>query len=226
MMMVNSLEIRAKKLGVLIREARLNAEKEIAECAQAMGISPETFAAYENGSQAPSLPELETLAFFLNIPTEYFWERATLSTGQVERPALESIGSLLPLRHRIISVLLRKSRLEADISLEELSRYVEISPDQLKRYESGEQPVPLPALEVISVALNLSIREFQDQSGPIGRWAMQRKAIEGFLELPPEMQQFVSKPVNLPYLELAQRLSEMSVDRLRNVAEGLLEITL
>ena len=40
------------------------------------------------------------------------------------------------------------------------------------------------------------------------------------------MQQFVSKPVNQPYLELAQRLSEMSVERLRSVAEGLLEITL
>ena len=224
--MVNSLEIRAKKLGALIREARLRAEKGVPECAQAMGVSPETFAAYESGAQAPSLPELETLAFVLDIPVEYFWERASLNTGQVERPAVSTLESLLPLRHRIISVLLRKSRLEADISLEELSRYVEIPAEQLKRYESGTQPIPLPDLEVISVALNLSIREFQDQSGPIGKWAQQKKAIEGFLELPPEMQQFVSKPVNLPYLELAQRLSEMSVDRLRNVAEGLLEITL
>jgi len=37
---------------------------------------------------------------------------------------------------------------------------------------------------------------------------------------------FVLKPINLPYLELAKRLSEMSVDKLRDVAEGLLEITL
>jgi len=37
---------------------------------------------------------------------------------------------------------------------------------------------------------------------------------------------FISKPVNRPYLQLAQRLSEMSVEKLRMVAEGLLEITL
>ena len=60
----------------------------------------------------------------------------------------------------------------------------------------------------------------------MGKWAVQKKAVEDFLELPVEMQLFVSKPINLPYLELAQRLSEMSVDRLRGVAEGLLEITL
>ncbi|MFN2150481.1 MAG: hypothetical protein ACK2T5_02715 [Anaerolineales bacterium] len=133
---------------------------------------------------------------------------------------------MLPLRHRIIGVLLRKGRSDADISLEELAKYTEIDVERLKTYETGALPVPLPELEVITVALNLSMRDFQDRSGPVGKWAMQKKSIEGFLALPSEMQQFVSKPVNLPYLELAQRLSEMSVDRLRNVAEGLLEITL
>ena len=41
-----------------------------------------------------------------------------------------------------------------------------------------------------------------------------------------ELQGFVCKPINRPYLELAVRLSEMSVEKLRGVAEGLLEITL
>ena len=50
--------------------------------------------------------------------------------------------------------------------------------------------------------------------------------MQDFKEMPPELQAFVAKPINLPYLELAQRLSEMSVDKLRAVAEGLLEITL
>jgi len=79
---------------------------------------------------------------------------------------------------------------------------------------------------VLIVALNISMRDFRDQNGPIGRWAIQKKAMEDFTDLPLEMQAFISKPINMPYLELAQRLSEMSVDRLRGVAEGLLEITL
>ena len=50
--------------------------------------------------------------------------------------------------------------------------------------------------------------------------------IINFIELPIELQEFILKPVNQPYLEIAQKLSRMSVDKMRDVAEGLLDITL
>ena len=59
----------------------------------------------------------------------------------------------------------------------------------------------------------------------VGVWANEQRNIQSYLALSPELQAFISKPVNRPYLELAQRLSEMSVEKLRAVAEGLLEIT-
>jgi hypothetical protein len=40
------------------------------------------------------------------------------------------------------------------------------------------------------------------------------------------MQSFVCQPVNRPYLELAMKLSDLSREKLRAVAEGLLDITL
>jgi len=52
------------------------------------------------------------------------------------------------------------------------------------------------------------------------------EAIQNFLELPEELREFASKPVNRPYLELAMKLSSMSKDKLRSVAEDLLDITL
>jgi hypothetical protein len=66
---------------------------------------------------------------------------------------------------------------------------------------------------------------FMDQTGVIGEWKMKQQAVQKYLELPKELQDFVSKPVNRPYLELALRLSGLSVEKLRAVAEGLLEIT-
>ena len=48
---------------------------------------------------------------------------------------------------------------------------------------------------------------------------------EDFLELPLELQEFVCQPVNLPYLELALTLSDLSAKKLRSVAEGILDIT-
>jgi transcriptional regulator with XRE-family HTH domain len=136
------------------------------------------------------------------------------------------LDNLISLRNRILGITIRKARIDAGISIDELAHISDIDPKSLSAYEIGSTPIPLPELEAIAVALNLSVRDFLDQHGPIGKWASQRKAIEDFSKLPIEMQQFVSKPVNQPYLELAQRLSEMSVERLRAVAEGLLEITL
>jgi hypothetical protein len=43
--------------------------------------------------------------------------------------------------------------------------------------------------------------------------------------MPMELREFVSLPVNRPYLELAMKLSGMSRDKLRSVAENLLDIT-
>jgi hypothetical protein len=43
--------------------------------------------------------------------------------------------------------------------------------------------------------------------------------------LSPELQTFVAQPVNTLYLEVAMRLSRLSVEHLRSVAESLLEIT-
>ena len=65
--------IKAKKLGVLIRDAQLKSGKSLEDCAQAMGISADEFDAMEYGERPPTLPELELFAYFLDIPLEHFW---------------------------------------------------------------------------------------------------------------------------------------------------------
>jgi transcriptional regulator with XRE-family HTH domain len=155
---------------------------------------------------------------------EHFWGKGSLSTddGHKEMP---DMGRLMHLRHPMIGALLRQARLEADVTLDRLADYMELSVEELEEYELGEEAVPLPQLEVLSGVLNRSIREFRDQHGPVGQWQTQSQAVQEFLELPLELQVFITKPVNRPYLDLAVRLSGMSVDQLRSVAEGLLEIT-
>jgi transcriptional regulator with XRE-family HTH domain len=126
----------------------------------------------------------------------------------------------------MIGVLLRKARFEKGFSLEELAEKTKIPVADLEMYELGQAPIGVPQLEFLCGALGHDLREFQDRYGPIGVWFIEQRAMQDFKEMPPELQAFVAKPINLPYLELAQRLSEMSVDKLRAVAEGLLEITL
>ncbi len=116
--------------------------------------------------------------------------------------------------------------MNASLSLKALAEQTGISSARLKAYELGERPIPLPELEVLISALSSRIENFFDQNGPIGGWITDEKAIRQFLQLPKELQAFVCQPVNRPYLDLAQKLSSMSNEQLRSVAEGLLDITL
>jgi len=218
------LTIRTKKLGVLIRNARLALGKTLQECAQAVGVTPTRFEAIELGYEPPSLPELEILAYYLHIPIEHFWGNELLKkNGKGMDVDAEQLKAL---RQKMIGALVRKGRQEAGFTLELLAEKTGLPPEKLQVYEMGDQSIPLPELEFITAALNSSIRDFQDRSGPVGSWFVEQKAIGEFTGLTPELQDFVCKPINRPYLELAVRLSEMSVEKLRSVAEGLLEITL
>ena len=220
----SNLKQRSIMIGKLIHGARLKANHSIEDCSQATGVSVDHFNAYENGDQAISLPELEAIAFFLDVPIEHFWARETAALGNNHR-VISNLGQLLPLRHRMIGAILRQARLEAGLSLEALATRTEIDIARLEAFELGEEAVPVPELEALSGILQRSIREFQDQYGPVGTWNAQQRAVQNFLVMPLELQMFIGKPINRPYLELAVRLSDMSVEKLRAVAEGLLEIT-
>jgi len=221
-----AITLRSKKLGVMLRDARLSASKSIEECAHLLGIAPQTFAAYEVGESSPSLPELELLAVYLNVPMDHFWGQVIKTDGAAEAARLPR-EPLFRLRNRVIGAQLRAARQEAGLSLEALAEKLNLTPEQMKQFELGENPIPVPLLELLAQNLNRPIQEFQDQNGPLAQQgAGKSRPLSEFEALPPDLQAFVCKPVNRPYLELAQRLSEMSVDKLRAVAEGLLEITL
>jgi transcriptional regulator with XRE-family HTH domain len=217
--------IRAKKLGVLLRAARLAAEKDTEQSALAIGVPRQKWMAYETGEDSPSLPELEGIANFLNVPIEHFLSNeVNLPVKSLDNQA--NVDQVIRLRQRIIGAMLRKARTEAEKSTSEVAELANIAEDRLVAYELGETPIPFPELEVLAGVLNSLIEDFQDTRSPVARRAQAQRILGQLEELDPDLQEFISKPVNLPYLRLAQRLSEMSVEKLRMVAEGLLEITL
>jgi len=219
------ITLRTKKLGVLIRDARMAARRSIDECAKAIGVTKGIFRAYEEGRRAPSLPELEILVYYLNLPIDHFWGKSSLSSDASPTDPID-LPQLAELRQRMIGALLRQERNHASISIKALTQETGISGARIKGYELGERPIPLPELESLLAALGSRVETFFDQSGPVGKWMTDQKSIQQFLELPKELQSFVCQPVNRPYLELALKLSSMSTDKLRSVAEGLLDITL
>jgi transcriptional regulator with XRE-family HTH domain len=218
------VHLRSRKLGVLIRDARLAARKTIPECARILPVTPGIFRAWEEGRRSPSLPELEILSYSLNLPLRRFWSKEATSNNA---PPTEDMNLpvFVGIRQRMIGALLRQLREKSSISPRALAELSGIPTARLKAYELGERPISLPELEGLTSLLGGQIELLFDQTGPIGSWMRQQKAIQDFLQLPFELQNFVSKPVNRPYLDLAMKLSGMSTDKLRSVAEDLLDIT-
>ena len=219
------IAIREKKLGLLIRNARMAERRSIKECAEAIGIKPGLFRAYEEGRRSPSLPELETLVYFLKLSISQFlgketWPEAVTSLESVDLP------QLIALRQRMIGALMRQERTSINMSIRHLALETGISQSKLKSYELGQRAISLPELESILAVMGSRIEIFFDQSGPVGQWMNNQRAMQKILELPEEMRDFVCQPVNRPYLVLAMKLNEMSKEKLRYVAEGLLDITL
>jgi len=220
----SQIAIRSKTLGLLIRDARATARRSATECAQAIGVKPGIFRAYEEGSRALSLPELEALVYFLDLPIDHFWSKEIKSDKLLPHEKLD-LPKVLSIRQRKIGALLRQERMNASISIRNLANQTGISSARIKAYELGERPMPLPELEALVKALGGRVESFFDRTGPIGQWLMNEEAIRDFLNLPLELRQFVAMPINRPYLELAMKLSNMSKDKLRSVAEDLLDIT-
>lgn len=216
------MTVRAKKLGVLIYDARLANRRSPEECAKAIGVSADAYRSFEAGEASPSLPQLEVLAFFLDVPLDHFWGSQSISETQPPQP---DHARLLAIRQRLVGATLRQARMNANLTPKDLVEKSGATEEDIRSYELGEKPVPLPILEAFAGCIGLQVEDFFDKGGPVGLWRKEQDAVVKFLELPPTLQDFVCKPVNRPYVELALRLSELSVERLRAIAEGLLEIT-
>jgi transcriptional regulator with XRE-family HTH domain len=220
-----AITLRAKKLGILIRDARLAAGKSLKECGEAIGATGSKISSFEKGTRSPSLPEIEMLSYYLNVPISRFWKDEIKSTDPTIIDNIHKEHALL-LRDRYIGKILGDCRTELKLTFKDIREVTGITPAKMTKYESGETSLPLPELELLCSAMDLKISHFLDPDSPIGNWIIAQDTIEDFLKLPLELQDFASKPVNRPYLELAQRLSKLSTEELRAIAEGLLEITI
>jgi transcriptional regulator with XRE-family HTH domain len=215
--------LRAKMLGAILREARLKTNLSISEVADMIGTTKGTISSYEHGRRIISLPEIELLAFRFDTPLEQL-----ISTTLPEPDEKDDFDPevFISLRQRIIGALIRKRRTDSGMTMKALAEVVGTSSRRMGSYERGEKPIPITELELIVEALGESIDDYIDDEGPVGEWLTTNKAFKNFIEFPPEIREFLCKPGNETYVQIARQLSEIPVEKLRILAETLLDITL
>jgi transcriptional regulator with XRE-family HTH domain len=224
MTLTQSLVLRTKMLGAVLRAARLKAGKSLKQAAGLIGLSSGALSAVERGDRtsAISLPELELLAFYYRVPLGQF-----LSTQPppAERRADFDPRVVISLRQRMIGAMLRRHRDEAGLTIRGLAERVGFPPSRVSAYERGERPIPLPELELLLKALGQPVEAYIDQQGPVAEWVQNQQVNDNLKGLPRELRRFLADPQNQTYLQLAKRLSDLSSEKLRGLAELLLEVT-
>lgn len=213
---------RAKLLGELIRNARLHSRRAISDVATILDIDEASYKQIEAGEKMVSLPDLEVLAIFFKVPMGYFW-----GSTELEDTAFADYTDFMALRHRVIGLMVRQKRLRSRKSLTDLAKALGVDEDVVKQYESGAGKIPFLHLEQISRFLGVPITFFvDDEHGPLARHEAEQNLLKIFADMSTDMQVFLTNPTNASYLETAHRISQMDVERLRDVAAGILDITL
>jgi transcriptional regulator with XRE-family HTH domain len=218
------IELRSRIIGTLLHSVRDQARMSPQECAAVLAISPEILAAYEEGSKPISLPELELLTRFLDVPLSTIRTTETVADIQADKK-LPDPKLYLMLRHRIVGARLRQLRSEANRTQQDLAEMLECPLETIVAYEFGKRPISVAELEVVCRALNVPLSYFLDKDSDIGKWHLLQDQFELFTELPADMRDFILKPINASYLDLAMKLAAMPAGALRAIAEGILEIT-
>lgn len=217
------ISLQSRMIAVQLKQARLRIAKSVQECAAFLSIPPQTYADFEDGTLSPSLPQLEALSYFFDTPLKRFLD-AELTQETSVSPS--KVKQLIDVRTKIIATKLQSLRKEKELSLKEVAQAAGISPAELKSFELAERKIPYVLFDLLCSFYGVNAFDFISQDNLIGELNSQKEAFKNFIKLPAELRAFVSKPINEPYLELAKKLSTTDVEKLRSLAENLLEITL
>jgi transcriptional regulator with XRE-family HTH domain len=216
--------IRGKMVGVLLRDARLNARRTLEECARLLNVPSSQIETWEYGDNVPSLPQLELLAYYLNVPVSHFWGLETLnSSGDLQE---KSQPEYLTLRNRMVGALLRQARELAGVTIDDLAELCGLSISKINEYELGEAAPPIHELSVLASGVDKNLNYFLESTSQIGELLTRLEDWKHFSELPDDVREFAADPINIGFIHIAVMLSRMPTDQLREVGASILDITM
>ncbi len=220
-----TIAIRNKIIGVLVKRARVDAGKSQQECALVLDCAPSAYRRYEQGKKGFSLPQLESLALLFDVPVASLRDDAYPFPETTEADPLP-LDEIMLLRRKMLAVRLRQIRQDAGLSMREMGKALDCSPYMISQYEHGAREIPLAELEAATERCGLTMAEFLDADEiPLSPAEQRRQMLERLDELPPEMRSFIINPTNTLYLRIAMLASSLHADQLRKIAETLLDIT-
>lgn len=207
--------LRRKMLGVLIRRCRLAAERTLEDCARFLGVESEQIEAWELGTRAPNLPQLERLAACLDR------DEHGASANRTDM-ALDAGDEYFRLRRRIIGAQLQHARLAREQSLEGISALTGLQVDVLRAYEYGEASVPVHHLTMLAQVIGRDLQHFADPGSDMrADVARQKPELPTATANDAELKAFAADMKNRAFIRLAMAFRDINRDDLHRIADAL-----
>jgi transcriptional regulator with XRE-family HTH domain len=238
------LELRNRILGAMIMQARLRRNFSRDDLSMATSLSLEQIIEYELGQVPIPVTDLEDITRMLQIDVADWIDSYAIPTRDMtfrpyritdihqtsaggEKPQPESIAEQAEtIKPEEEGFEEKPSELPAEeLVLEPVVSQLEEPVNEATVPESIQEPVPTEPQPVLSQPREKPATEPAPEQSV--EQQISSKDIDFLLEqnLPPELVNFISNPINKQYLLLANNLSRMPADQLRRIAESLLEIT-
>jgi transcriptional regulator with XRE-family HTH domain len=220
-----SIAIRNRIIGILVKRARLKTGKSQQACAEFLGCSPFMFSQYEQGRRGLSLPQLEALAYLFDVPPACLWDETQSLPGQETEDVLPMV-QLMHLRRKELAIRFRQCRETAGKTQAETGQMLGRSAYIISQYEHGRRDIPLAEFETIMEQCGQTPTDlFDEQMISIGQADQTQQTLARLNELSPDVREFALNPTNTLYLRIAILLSALKADSLRQIAETILDIT-
>lgn len=148
--------------GVLqrIQEIRKSKLRKVKDCAAFLNISKEDYRNFERGKLQLSLPEVELLAGYLDVPIQSFFQDEPYSPQTSPLHDKNIRLRYKKLRQKMIQAMLIIEQTSQGNNLDHLYDLTQISTKKLKSYQRGKKSIPLDHFLAICKALKVTPEVF------------------------------------------------------------------
>ena len=204
-----------------IKQIRKIKQRSLHDCAKLLEISKEDYLQFEEGQASLSLPELELLAIFLEVPPEMLLDESDIEFDNFSLLQEGKKSIFVALRNKMIGAQLAFERTNNGISLDELNENTGISLEVLLTYEDNNASIPLNHLFLICNELDLDIKSLLLQEN-FAEMDGAQEQIERQPEFSKVVSEFETEDTDL-YQEIIRGMKRLPEEDQADIAKFLLK---
>jgi transcriptional regulator with XRE-family HTH domain len=201
-----------------IQQIRKSKQRSIHDCALILDIPKEDYLRFEEGMAPLTLPEIELLASFFDVPLSTIFNDSIPEVTPLSALPLETRTTYKDLRQKMIQVKLILLRDEAGISLEKLQEMTGISSEDLEAYDSGNKPIRFDHLLQICGCLGQPVDAFFSEEPDFMQSPDSLHSQQKWQNEYPDR----SNPIEDPYQQLVDALKQTPKEDQARIAKELL----